>query len=388
MPKTVNRLPCLPAGRLACRQAGANRILLEKLLKIGIIGLPQTGKKTLFQALTQHPITDKDLASGKAIKGIAQIKDLRFDRLVEMYNPKSQVRARVEIELLPKIEKDTLLKGDIFKDIAELSAICHIVRCFEDDSVYHIDGSVDPARDIENINSELILHDMLFVEKRLERIDKNLKSLKDEKSLKEKDLLSRIKAHLDSNLPLRLLDISKDEKAVISSYPFVTLKKMLVVLNVSENDLQNNSILDSIKEKFKASDIYIMSACAKIESEITALETESEKEEFLKALEIKEPALNVLTQLCIKALNLITFFTVGPDEVRQWSVGAGSFAPQAAGVIHTDLEKGFIRAEVIKYQDLIDLGSEAKVKEAGKAYLKGKDYIVEDGDLLDIRFNV
>jgi ribosome-binding ATPase len=357
-------------------------------LKIGIIGLPQTGKKTLFQALTQNPISDKDLASGKSIKGVALIKDLRFDRLVQMYNPKSQVRARVEIELLPKIEKDTLSKGDIFKDIAELSAICHIVRCFDDDSVYHVEGFVDPARDIETINSELILHDMLFIEKRLERIDKNLKSLKDEKSLKEKDLLARIKAHLDSNLPLRLLDISKDEKAIISSYPFVTLKKMLVVLNVSEKDLQNNFLLESIKEKFKVSDIYIMSACAKIESEISALETESEKEEFLKALEIKEPAINVLTQLCIKALNLITFFTVGPDEVRQWSVGAGSFAPQAAGVIHTDLEKGFIRAEVIKYQDLIDLGSEAKVKEAGKAHLKGKDYIVEDGDLLDIRFNV
>jgi ribosome-binding ATPase len=357
-------------------------------MKIGIIGLPQTGKKTLFTALTQHSISDKDLVSGKPIKGIAQIKDLRFNHLVEMYKPKSQVRARVEIELLPKIEKDTLSNGDIFKDIAELSAICHIVRCFDNDSVYHVEGSIDPVRDIENINSELILHDMLFIEKRLERIDKNLKSLKDEKSLKEKEFLSRVKAHLDKNLPLRLLDISKDEKTMISSYPFITLKKMLVVLNVSEKDLQNNSLLDNMKEKFKQSNIYIMSACAKIESEIASLETESEKEEFLNALGVKEPAINVLTQLCIKALNLITFFTVGPDEVRQWSVQAGSYAPQAAGAIHTDLEKGFIRAEVIKYQDLMDLGSEVKVKEAGKAYLKGKDYIVEDGDLLDIRFNV
>jgi ribosome-binding ATPase len=357
-------------------------------MKIGIIGLPQTGKKTLFQALTQHPITDKDLVLGKSIKGIAQIKDLRFDNLVEMYKPKSQVRARIEIELLPKIEKDTLSNGNIFKDIAELSAICHIVRCFDNDSVYHVEGSIDPARDIENINSELILHDMLFVEKRLERIDKNLKSIKDDKSIKEKGLLFKIKAQLDNNLPLRLLDLTTDEKAIISSYPFVTLKKMLVVLNVSEKDLQDRAFLDGIKDKFKASDIYAMSACAKVESEIASLEAESEKEEFLKALGIKEPAINVLTQLCIKALNLITFFTVGPDEVRQWSIPFGSYAPQAAGAIHTDLEKGFIRAEVIKYQDLIDLGSEAKVKEAGKAYLKGKDYIVEDGDLLDIRFNV
>jgi ribosome-binding ATPase len=357
-------------------------------MKIGIIGLPQTGKKTLFTALTQHVISDNDIASGKPIKGIAEIKDLRFDRLVEMYKPKSRVRARVEIDLLPKIEKDTLSKGDIFKDIAELNAICHIVRCFENDSVYHVEGSVDPARDIENINSELILHDMLFVEKRLERIDKNLKSLKDDKSLKEKDLLFKIKAQLDSNLPLRLLGLSADEKVIISSYPFVTLKKMLVVLNVSENALQDNALFEKIKDKFNTSDIYVMSACAKVEAEIAALESDDDRQEFLNALGIKEPAINVLTQLCIKALNLITFFTVGPDEVRQWSVASGSYAPQAAGVIHTDLEKGFIRAEVIKYDDLMALGSEAKVKESGKAYLKGKDYIVEDGDLLDIRFNV
>jgi ribosome-binding ATPase len=357
-------------------------------MKIGIIGLPQTGKKTLFTALTQHPISDKDLASGKSIKGIAQIKDLRFDRLVEMYKPKSQVRARIEIELLPKIEKDTLSKGDIFKDIAELNAICHVVRCFQDESVYHIEGSVDPQRDIENINSELILHDMLFVEKRLERIDKDLKKIKDEKTAKEKELLDKIRQQLDKNLPLRLLDLEKEEKSIIASYPFVTQKKMLLVLNVSEKDLLNNSLFEDMKNRYKHVDIYIMSACAKIEAEIASLESDSDRGEFLKALGIAEPAINVLTQLCIKALNLITFFTVGPDEVRQWPIPAASYAPQAAGAIHTDLEKGFIRAEVIKYKDLIELGSESKIKESGKAYLKGKDYIVEDGDLLDIRFNV
>jgi ribosome-binding ATPase len=357
-------------------------------MKIGIIGLPQTGKKTLFKALTNHPLSDKDLASGKSIKSIAEIKDKRFDTLVAMYNPKKQVRARVEIELLPKIEKDILSKGDIFKDIAELNAICHVVRCFQDDSIYHAAGSVGPARDIENINSELILHDMLFIEKRLDRIEKELKKIKDEKSKKEKDLLEKIKQQLDSNLPIRLLDLDKDERAIISSYPFITIKKMLVVLNISEADMPDNSFLEGIKEKYKCSDIYIMSACAKIESEIASLETEQEREQFLSALNISSPAINVLTQLCIKALDLMTFFTVGPDEVRQWTIPAGSLAPQAAGAIHTDLEKGFIRAEVIKYNDLIELGSEAKVKEAGKAYLKGKDYIVEDGDLLDIRFNV
>jgi len=357
-------------------------------LKIGIIGLPQVGKKTLFQALTQHPLAEKDLIPSKAIKSVAEIKDSRFDALVGMHKPKKEVRARIDIELLPKIEKDTIAKGDIFRDIAELDAICHVVRCFKDESVYHIDGSVDCERDIDNINSELILSDMLFIEKRFERIDKDLKKIKDDSALKEKELLSRIREHLDKNLPLRLFDLDKDEKKIISSYPFITFKKMLIVLNVSEQDSLSVSLNEQMQKKYQEIDAYIMSVCAKVESEIASLETEAEKQEFLQALGIKEPAINVLTQLCIKALNLISFFTIGHDEVRQWTIPAGSSAPEAAGTIHTDMQKGFIRAEVIKYSDLQSLGTEAKVKEAGKAYLKGKDYIVEDGDLLDIRFNV
>jgi len=357
-------------------------------MRIGIIGLPQTGKKTFFKSLTGHDASEKDISQGKSVKSIAEIKDERFDALCRMYNPKKQVRARIEIELLPSIEKDTLSKGDIFNDISELSAICYIVRCFEDNSIYHVEGSVCPKRDIDNINSELMLHDMIFIEKRLERLDKNIKKLNDEKSLKEKELLCNIKSHLDKNLPLRLFDITKDEKQIISSYPFLTSKKILVVLNVSEDKLLDSSLQDGLENEYQQSGIYIMSACAKIESEIAGLETQQEREQFLTALSIKNPAVNVLTKLCLKALNLITFFTVGPDEVRQWTVASGSFAPQAAGAIHTDLEKGFIRAEVIKYSDLMELGSEAKVREAGRMYLKGKDYVVEDGDILDIRFSV
>jgi GTP-binding protein YchF len=357
-------------------------------LKIGIIGLPQTGKKTFFQILTNHLLTEKDLVSGKPIKNIAEIKDPRFDILVDMHKPKKEVRARVEIELLPKIEKDTISKGDIFKEIAEMDAIAHVVRSFTDESVYHIDGSVDMIRDIDNVNSELILHDLLFIEKRFERLDKSIKKLNDSQSIKEKELLVKIKEHLDKNLPLRLLNLDNDEKKLISSYPFITFKKMLIILNISEDDILNSSLVKNIRERYKDADLYVMPACAKVESEIASLETEAERTEFLQALGIKEPAADALTRLCIKALNLISFFTVGPDEVRQWTIVAGSSAPEAAGAIHTDLQKGFIRAEVIKYDDLISLGSEAKVKESGKAYLKGKDYIVEDGDLLDIRFNV
>ena len=357
-------------------------------MNIGIIGLPQTGKKTLFQLLTQYKMSEKDLVSNKTIKAIAEIRDPRFDKLAAIYKPKKEVRARIEMELLPKIEKDTISKGDIFKDIAELEAICHVVRTFKDESVYHVEGSIDPRRDIETVNSELILNDLLFIEKRLERIDKNLKRVNDAQAEKEKALLIKFKDQLDKGLPLRLLDIEKEEEKIILSYPFITLKKMIVVLNVNETDIHNATLLNELKSDYKSIDLYLMQVCAKTEAEIASLDSEAEKKEFLDEAGIKEPAINVLTRLCIKALNLISFFTVGSDEVRQWPIPAGSSAPEAAGAIHTDMQQGFIRAEVTKYEDFIELGSEAKVKEAGKAYLKGKDYIVEDGDMLGIRFNV
>ncbi len=357
-------------------------------MKVGIIGLPQTGKKTLFELLTGHKITEKDLASGKNIKSMAEIRDPRFDKLLAMYNPKKHVRARIDIELLPKIEKDAITKGDIFRDIAETDALCHVVRKFADDSVYHINGTVDPMRDIDSVNSELILHDLIFVEKRLERLDLELKKIKDEGKAKERDLLLRLKEHLDKELPLRLLDLKPEEKKAIASYPFVTLKEMILAVNVSEDDLKNAALLKEITEKYAPVKIEVMLVSAKVESEIASLETEKEKEEFLSAIGIDEPAVNALTRLCIKALNLISFFTVGADEVRQWTIKRGSSAPEAAGAIHSDLQKGFIRAELIKFEDLTSLGGEEKVKEAGKLYLKGKDYVVEDGDILSIRFNV
>jgi len=357
-------------------------------MKIGIIGLPQTGKKTLFELLTNHKISEKDSASSKNIKSIAEIRDPRFDRLVELYKPEKQVRARIDIELLPKIEKDSITKGDVFKDIAETDAICHVVREFKDDSVYHINGSVDPKRDIDGVNSELILHDLIFIEKRLEKLELDLKKAKDEAKAKEKELLSRIKPHLDKELPLRLLDLKPEERRIIASYPFVTLKEMILAVNVSEDDLKNKALLDGLNKAYGSLKIEVMLVSAKVESEIASLETEEERQEFLSALGIEEPAINMLSRLCIQALNLISFFTVGEDEVRQWTVKRGSSAPEAAGAIHTDLQKGFIRAEITKFSDLSELGSEEKVKEAGKLYLKGKDYIVEDGDVISIRFNV
>lgn len=357
-------------------------------MKVGIIGLPQAGKKTLFEALTSYKIEEKDIISGKAIKGIAQIRDERFDKLCRLYSPKKEVCARVDIELLPKIEPDSIKRGDIFKDIAELDAICHIARAFEDSSVYHVTGSVDTNRDIKNVNMELILSDLIFIEKRLERIELNIKKVKrDDNAVRERELLLKFKSHLEQNKPLRTLEISEYEVKIISSYPFITRKEMITVINVSDSQFQNKNFFKSIENEYKGLDVYLMQVCAKAEAEISELDAK-DREEFMSAIGIAEPAINLLSRMCIKALNLISFFTVGPDEVRQWLVRNGASAPQAAGVIHTDLERGFIRSEVIKYNDLIELSSEEAVKAAGKFYLKGKDYIVEDGDILNIRFNV
>lgn len=357
-------------------------------MKIGLIGLPQVGKKTLFTLLTGHAPSEKELVSGKPIKGVAEIKDNRFDKLVDIYKPEKNVRARIDIETLPKIEKETIQKGDIFADISELDAICHVVRVFADDSVYHVDGSVDPLRDIDFVNGELLLHDLIFIEKRLERLDKTVKQTKDEHAIKERDLLLKLKAHLDDQKPLRLLELSPDEKKIVSSYPFITRKEMIIVLNVSETGLGDKKLIEKLKSELAPQRIDVMQVSAKVESEIAALESDQEKKDFMDSVGITESAVNMLSRLCIKTLSLISFFTVGSDEVRQWTVKRGSSAPEAAGAIHSDLEKGFIRAEVMKYADLEALGSEDKVKAAGKFYLKGKDYTVEDGDIISIRFNV
>jgi hypothetical protein len=357
-------------------------------MKIGMIGLPQTGKKTLFELLTRHKPTEAEIVSLRPIKGVAEIMDSRFDKLCAMYSPKKNVRSRIDIELIPKLEKDSIAKGDIFKDINDLDAICHVVRAFKDDSVYHVDGSIDPRRDIDFVNAELLLHDLIFIEKRAERLDKTIKQTKEEAAVKEREILVKLKEHLDKNLPLRTLELKTEEEKFIASYPFISKKDMFIVLNVSEDALGDKATARALAGELAKLKIDVMQVSAKVEEEIMALESDGERREFMQSLGITESAIDVMTQLCLRTLNLISFFTVGPDEVRQWNAKRGSSAPEAAGVIHTDLQRGFIRAEVMKYGDLMALGSEEKVKEAGKYHLKGKEYIVEDGDMLNIRFNV
>lgn len=326
--------------------------------------------------------------AAKPIPGTAEILDQRFDFLVSMYEPKKVVRARIELMLLPKIEQEVIAKGEIFQDIADADALCHVVRAFEDDSIYHSAGSVDPVRDAETINSELIMHDQIFVEKRIERIEKALKKIKDDKQAKELELMQKMLHHLEQELPLRLLELTEDEELLIRSYPFITKKQLILALNVGEEQLGETELLEKVDELCRRNKIEPMLVSAQVESEIVMLDSEEEKQEFLSDLGIKESALEVMTRLCLKALGLISFFTVGKDEVRQWLVRENSPAPVAAGVIHSDLQRGFIRAELMKFEELKQHGSEAELKKAGKMYLQGKDYIVADGDILNIRFKV
>ena len=352
-------------------------------MELGIMGLPQTGKKSLFQLLTgTMPDSDKTAA------GVAEIKDARFDRLVEIYSPKKEVPARINLQLLPKIESDSIRDGKIFTDISRMDALCHVVRAFEDDSVYHSSGSVNAARDIEMINAELIMHDLIFIEKRFERIENSRKKKADKKLDIEEELLNKMKSHLEQDLHLRTFKLDEEETKLIAGYPFITQKEMLIVLNVGDSSIADKSLMESVKKSLEPLKIDVMQVSAKLEAEIASLDSEEEKREFMDDAGIEDDALSTLSLLAMKTLGLISFFTVGKDEVRQWQIRKDSSAPEAAGAIHSDIQRGFIRAEVMKYDDLIELGNEDELKKAGKFHVMGKDYIVDDGDIINFRFNV
>jgi len=355
-------------------------------MKLGLIGLPQTGKGTLFGLLTGVPaaITDHK----KPLPGQADIRDSRFFELVKLYSPKKETPARIDLELIPDIDPAAIKEGGIFRAMSELDAVCHVVRAFKDDTVFHASGSVDAERDIESVNSELVLHDLIFIEKRLERIGKDSKKRDPKEIRAEESLLAKFREHLDAGSHLRTLTLTQDEAKIIKSYPFITMKRMLVVLNVSDDMISSRELTERISKKYAQLDLDVMQVSARLESEIAGLESEAERNEFMKEAGIGEPALNLLTSLAMKSLGLISFFTVGKDEVKQWPIRKGSTAPEAGSAIHSDIQRGFIRAEVIKYGDLVEFGDEEKVKTSGRLMLAGKDYIVEDGDVISFRFNV
>jgi GTP-binding protein YchF len=355
-------------------------------MKLGLVGFPQVGKRTLFRLLTGK---DPNPAGKKGSTwGLANVRDARFDRLVEIYSPRLETPAQIEFLLHPDLDRTASRNEEVLRSLEQVDVICHVVRSFQDETIFHIHGTIDPRRDILAFNEELQLNDLLFVEKRLERIEKEQGKKKEvRKMAMEKDLLMRMKEHLEGGRFLRTFSLGEEEQKLIASYPLLTRKASIIIFNVGEDELSRPAQIDSVREAFRELDFEWIAVSAKVEQELSQLET-TERRTFLEELQLDQPALDRLTLLCYRTLGLISFFTVGPDEVRAWTNHQGALAPQAAGVIHSDFEHGFIRAEVMKYQDLIRLGSEQKVREVGKLMLKGKDYVVEDGDIISFLFNV
>ena len=355
-------------------------------MKLGLIGFPQVGKRTLFRLLTGK---ESDPENGKGeVQGLARVRDERFERLVEIYHPRREVPAQIEFLLLPDLEKQMERNTRIWRALEQVDVICHLVRAFSEETVFHVAGSIDPRRDIQCLHEELQLNDLLWIEKRMERSEKEHGRNGDaRRACQEKELLTRMKEHLEAGRFLSSFPFSDEEQKLTSGYPFLTRKPVILVLNIGEKQLNDSALIDQLASEFPEDNFQWIAVSAKIEEELSCLEGE-EQRAFLEELNIAQSALDKLTVVCYRALGLISFFTVGSDEVRAWNLRKNSLAPQAARVIHSDLERGFIRAEVMKYGDLINLGNEQKVREAGKLLQKGRDYTVEDGNIISFLFNV
>jgi ribosome-binding ATPase len=360
--------------------------------KCGIVGLPNVGKSTLFNALTKAGIGAENFpfCTIEPNSGVVPMPDPRLDALSEIVKPERVVPTSMEFVdiagLVKGASKGEGLGNQFLANIRETDAIAHVVRCFEDDNVVHVANQVNPADDIAIINLELILADLESAEKQLQRIVRIAKG-GDKEAVADKNLLERIVAHLQEEKPVRSLSLNDDEKARINSYHMITIKPTMYIANVAEDGFENNPHLDAVRELAAAENAIVVPICNKIEAEISELEDE-DKQMFLEELGIAEPGLNLVIRAGYELLGLQTYFTAGVKEVRAWTVKVGATAPKAAAVIHTDFEKGFIRAEVIAYADFIQYKGEAGAKDAGKWRLEGKDYIVKDGDVMHFRFNV
>jgi hypothetical protein len=360
--------------------------------KCGIVGLPNVGKSTLFNALTQAGIEAANFpfCTIEPNTGVVAVPDARLDQLAAIVNPQKILATTMEFVdiagLVKGASKGEGLGNQFLANIRETDAIGHVVRCFENDNIIHVAGQIDPVDDIDVINTELVLADMEAADRAVLRNAKKAKG-GDKDAKFELVVLEKVKAHLDEGLTLRSLELENEEKAAIQYINFLTIKPTMYIANVNDDGFENNPFLDKVREIAAAENAVVVPVCAEIEAEMSDLD-EEDKKEFMDDLGLEEPGLNRVIRAGYELLNLQTYFTAGVKEVRAWTIPVGATAPQSAGKIHTDFEKGFIRAQTIGFDDYIEYQGESGAKEAGKMRQEGKDYIVKDGDVMNFLFNV